>query len=204
MKNKQLSRLVTPSWVVNCIAAATGVLATGAVILLTIFESSTLRFQIFDVQSRSVVDQQQGVYANIAFEAQQSSFLDTLPLLITWACIGLLVYYFAAAIAKSIGQAAAMREKLDYVHASRKDIKRQAFTSLGVRVLATLGWFLFIKISIAVIVPYALASANAAAAEFSLASVGYAVLAVVVLYADVVVHAVFLRLVVLKPRVFGS
>jgi len=204
MKNNQILRLLTPSWVVNFFGIAIGVIATGAVIVLTKYESSALRFQIFDVQSRNIVDQQQGIYANITLEARDSSFLGALPLLITWACVGLLVYYFAMALAKSFGSAAAMREQMDYVNASRAGIKKQAFISLGIRLLATLGWFIFIKLSISFIVPYALASASAAATGFSLQTVGYAVMAVVVLYLDVVIHAIFLRLVLLRPRVFGN
>lgn len=204
MKNKQFLRLLTPSWVVNVVGGAVGLMTTAAVILLTIYESSALRFQIFDVQSRNIVDQQQGIYANITLEAEQSSFIGSLPLLITWACIGLMVYFFAVAIAKSFGQAVALKEQMNYVNASKSSIRKEALTSLGIRLLATVGWFLFIQLSIKVLVPYSLAAASAAATGFSVQAVGYAVLAVIVLYATVVVHAIFLRLVVLKPRLFGS
>jgi hypothetical protein len=198
----QILKLLTPSWLVNFVALASGVLVTAGVIVASLYSGSALRFQIFDVQSRSIVDKQQGIYANITLEAGDNSFLGALPLLITWACIGLLVYFFAASLMKSISKVAVVREQLDYVNASRQQIIREALIALAVRVAATTGWFLFIKLSIAYIVPYALASASAAAAGLSIAAVGYVLMAVIVLYVDVVMHAIFLRLVVLKPRLW--
>lgn len=205
MKNTSVLRLLTPSWVVNVVGVAVGVLATGAVIVLSRFQGSQLRQEIFEVRAQNTAPgATQTAYHNITTNIANNHVLGVAPLFIVWACVGLVVYYFTMAIARSFGQAAALREQMTgYVHISRQSLLRRAMTQLAIRALGVIGWFVFIKLSISFIVPYALAAANIASQNLTLTSIGYAVLAIVVLYADIYVHAVFLRVIALKPRLFG-
>lgn len=204
MQNKQILQLLTPSWVVNVIGIAVAVLVTAAGIVVSQYQGSELQQQIFANQANVDTQTTAGAYESITNNVAENSFLGSLPLLLTWAAVGLVVYFFSMSIARSFGSAASLREQLGYVHLSRQEVLRQTFISLGIRLAATVGWFIFIKFSLSVLVPYALAAASIAAQEFSLQSVGYAVLSATVLYVMVALHAVFLRLIVLKPRLFGG
>lgn len=200
MKHSQKIRLLlTPSWIVSTIGITLGVLATGATIIISRFESSELRRQIFETKDTLDTSAYEGITANIA----DNSFLNSLPLLITWACVGLVVYYFSVSIARSFSQAIELHDEMNYVHVSRQELIRQALRSLAARVVAVIGWFVFIRLSISFIVPYALAAASIASQELSVTNVGYAVLATVIIAADVWIHAIFMRLIALKPRLFG-
>jgi hypothetical protein len=203
LNNKNLILLLTPSWVVNVIGITAGVILSGGAILLAHFTGSALRQQIFEVQTSQAAaspSNYQGVADNLA----NNSFLGALPLLVTWAVAGLVVYFLASAIFKAISQTFALREQMEYVHASKEGIKKDAITHLVIRLTALVLWFLFIKLTLSVIVPYALAASYATAHDLSLQGVLDVVLALAVIYGATLVHAIFLRLVVLKPRLFGN
>jgi hypothetical protein len=203
MKNdKALLSLLTPSWVVNFIGVTLAVLVTAGTIVLSQYQGSELRRQIFEVQNSGAISSD--TYDNITTNIADNSFLNALPLLIVWACVGLVVYYFAVAIIRALGQAVELHDELEYVHVSREARMREALTHLGIRAILIIGWFIFIKLSLSVLVPYALASANVASRSWSISSAGYALLSAVMLYAIVYGHAIFLRLIALRTRMFGT
>jgi len=204
MKNDQkLLLLLTPSWVVNFVGITFGVLATGATIVLSHYQGSELQRQIFEVQAHTNPGAESDSYQTIASNIANNQFLGALPLLLTWAAVGLIVYFFATSIVRSFGQAAELRDELSYVHVSRQERLREAWQHLAIRIAAAVGWFIFIKVTLSVLVPYALSAAKVASQSLSLQSVGYTLLGVGVLYAVVCIHVVFLRLIALKPRLFG-
>lgn len=204
MKQTSAFQVFAPTWVINLVGITVGIITTGLVIVSSKYWGSDLRRQIFEtqdsVQASSVSTSYQDVAANFA----NNSFLGQLPLLFTWACVGLIVYFFAIAIARSFGRAVTLREELTFVNASREDTIRRAWQSLAIRVAATVGWLVFIRITLVIIVPYALAAANAAATGWTIQNVGLALLAVLILYADVYIHALFLRIILLRTRVFSN
>ncbi|CAN5140047.1 hypothetical protein BH09PAT3_BH09PAT3_0500 [soil metagenome] len=201
--NKNALLLLTPSWITNVVGVALGVLVTAGVIVLSRYQGSELRQQIFDVKANTPTNSSAASYQSVADNIANNNFLAAAPLLIVWACVGLVVYFFAMSIARSFGEAFQLHDQLEYVHSSRSDLIKEALLHLVIRALAVLGWFLFIKLSLSILVPYALAAANIASQSLSLSNIGYALLAVIVLYVDICIHAVFLRLIVLKPRLFN-
>jgi hypothetical protein len=204
MKNNQKTLLLLlPSWIVNFVGLTFGILATGATIVLSQYEGSELQRQIFEVQTNGTPGAEADSYRAIADNFANNNFLGALPLLLTWAAVGLIVYYFAIAIVRSFGQAAELRDELNYVHVSRQERLREAWQHLAIRIAAAVGWFVFIKITLSILIPYALSAAKIASQEFSLQAVGYTLLSVGVLYVTACIHAVFLRLIALKPRLFG-
>jgi hypothetical protein len=204
LNNKNLILLLTPSWLVSVIGLTAGVLIAGSTIVLAQFTGSELRRQIFEVQNTQDAVQPSTGYQAITDNFANNSFLSALPLLLTWALVGLAVYFVASAIVKMIKQAVDLREQMDYVHASRDGLKKEAILHLGIRLTALVGWFVFIKLTLSVIVPYALAASYAAAHDFSLQSILDVCLAIAVIYGATWVHAIFLRLITLKPRLFGN
>lgn len=204
MKSSSPLQILAPTWVVNFIGITIGILATGFVIVSSQYWGSDLRRQIFETQDSVQSSSASATYQDVAANFASNSFLGQLPLLVTWACVGLIVYFFAMAIVRSLGNVVTMREELTFVNAAREDTLRRAWQSLAIRVAATIGWVIFIRLSLTYIVPYALAAANAASTGWTLMNAGLAVLAVIILYVDVYIHAIFLRLVLLRTRVFGS
>jgi hypothetical protein len=205
--NKNIALLITPSWVVNFVAVSIAVLLTGAVIVLSRYQGSELRQQIFETQQSSAPTQSQAIsttFTSVGDYIANNKALSNMPLLFAWACAGLLVYFLAISIAKFFGTAVDVHDELEYVHVSRQQLLREALLHLTIRVAAMVGWLLFIELSLKVFVPYALACANIAAQSLSITSVGYGFLAAVVLCFDVYLHAVFLRLIFLRPRLFGA
>lgn len=203
MKNdKKIRLLLTPSWIVNFVGLSLGILATGAVIVLARYQSSDLRSQVFEVQASR--DNSSAAYQNLTDFIANNHVLGAAPLLILWACVGLVVYYFALAIARSFGNAVNLHDQLKYVHVSRQQLVREALQKLGIRVAAVAGWFIFIKLTLSIFWPYALTAAYVASESLSLQSVGYVLLAVLVIYLTVWGHAIFLRLIAQKSRLFSS
>lgn len=200
--NKHSWYLIAPSWVVNFMALTLGLLIVGGTIILSQYQGSELHRQIFEVQERGAISAEG--YDTITDNIASNDFLNSLPLLIVWACVGLIVYYFSVAVIKALTQAAELRDQLNYVHVSREARVREAVMHLAIRAAGIFGWFIFIKISLSVLLPYALAAANIAGQSLSLQSAGYALLAVAVIYVAVCVHAVFLRLILLRARVIGG
>lgn len=200
-QNNDFIRIITPSWVVNFVALTLAILTTGSAIILSQYRGSELSRQIFEVQQRGGVSS--STYDSITTNISNNSFFNALPLMLVWAAVGFVVYFFALALVRSISQAVELRDQLAYVHVSRQDRLREALKNLGLRVLVVIAWFLFFQITVHVLIPYALAASNIAARSLSLQSIGYGLLSIVIIYATVWIHAIFLRLFMLRVRVFG-
>ena len=204
MKHGQnIAKLLTPSWIVSTIGITLGVVAAAAVIVISRYQASDLKLQVFNVQSKADPATTSTVYQKLGDSVANNNVFGVAPLFLVWACVGMGVYFFAISIARSFSEAAELHDELEYVHVSRKNLLHEALIHFIVRAIAIVGWFAFIKLSLAVIVPYALALASIASLHLSLVSAVYVVAAVAILYLDVLGHAIFLRLIALKPRLFG-
>ncbi len=201
--SNKLLELLTPSWLVNLIGLAVGILTTATIIVISSYEGSDLKLQVFQAKTSSQPGSTSVTYDYITKNIADNSFFGALPLLLVWAGVGLMIYFIAMSIARSISQASELRDELNYVHVSRDELLRQNLIRLGLRAAAIFGWIICIVLSVRVFVPYALAAAHVAGQGFSLNSVKYAVLAVAVLYAVVYTQAIFLRLIALRPRLFN-
>lgn len=200
-QNSELVRLLSPSWVVSFVGLTLAILVTGSAIILSQYRGSELSRQIFEVRSGGGATN--STYDSVTTYIGDNGFLNALPLLLVWAAIGLVVYFFAVALVRSIGQAVELRDELGYVHISRQDRLREALKHLTLRALVVVGWFLFVQITMHVLLPYALAASHVAARSLSLQSVGYVLLSVGTIYVAVWIHTIFLRLFMLRTRVIG-
>lgn len=202
--------LLTPSWLVNFIGLSLAILLTAGVIVLSRYQGSELRQQIFEAQSKThssqtaSSDSTDSSYNSAGKYISNNKFLSTAPLLLVWAGAGLVVYYFAVSLAKPLEDVVTMHDEMGYIHASRGQMLRESLQHLALRALAVAGWFIFLKVTMSIFLPYALAAAHIAAQSLTVTDAGYGLLAVLVLYADIWLQAIFLRLIVLRPRVFGN
>lgn len=203
--SKNLIKVLTPSWSVTVFALTFGILLIGATIALTQFENSELSQQVFAVQSRQQSESQStgSVYETITNTMTQNDFLNTVPLLLLWAAVGLGVYYLALSAYKVFSQAATLKEQLGYVHMSRQTLIKQEAARLAVRVGALIAFVLLLRVTISVVIPYVMAIAHIAARDVSVVSGAYVVLGLAVVYVAVWFNTIALRLIVLKTRLLG-
>jgi len=199
---KNLLDLLRPSWVVTVIAGTIAVFTPLLIIVLTKYQASDLKLQVLSAQTHGPATTG-NVYQGVADNLASNQVLGSAPLFIVWACIGLGVYYLTIAIVRAFSEVVELEEELEYVHVSRASLVHEALLHFGVRAAAALAWFGFIKLTMSVIVPYAVALAGIASLELNVLSVGYVLLAAAILYVDICGQAVFLRLIALKPRIFG-
>jgi hypothetical protein len=205
MENRNLLKLITPSWLSGFIGGAVAILVTSAGIVISRYQGSELQQQIFENQANAAANgTANGVYENITANIANNSLLNTVPMLLTWAAVGLVIYYLSVSIGQSMARTVDLREQMEYVHSSRQELMRQATRNTLVRLAAVIAWFVLIKLTIGVFVPYALAAASIAGDSLSFASAGYALLAMAILFGTVQLHAIVLRLIALRPRLFGN
>jgi hypothetical protein len=197
--------LITPSWVSTLLGLVVGLGLTIGTIAVARYQGSQLQQEIFEVHANNTSTSTNATYHNITTHVANNHVIGVAPLFLLWAFVGLIVYYFAVSIVSTLGHAVELHDEMNYVNASRSSLMKTALGELAIRIVALAAWFGFIKVSLSVVLPYALAAAYAAAGNLaSPSNLGTAVLAVLVLFADVYLQAVFFRLVVLKPRVFSN
>lgn len=195
-------KLLTPSWLSNVLGLFVGLVVVAGAIIMSHYQGSQLQQEIFEDHSQSA-GTATGSYHTIINNISNNHVIGVAPLFILWAGVGLAVYYFAVNIVGALTNVLQLKHQLNYVNASRQALVRQAVTRLVVRLLALLAWFGFIKLSLDIVLPYVLSAAHAASPTLaSPSNIAIALLAVIIMYADVHVHAVFLRLMALKPRLF--
>ncbi len=200
--NQQIIRLLTPSWLLIIIGLFTGIFITVATILLSQFQSSELSQQLFFVQSKTPTTSPQ-LYQHLTDSIAHNHVLSVAPLFLVWAGVGLLVYGFSVAVARAFGVAFLLRDQLTYVNASRQTLLREACIKLGIRALALITWFVWLKLTLSIALPYVLAAGHAASVSVSLDSVVAGLVAIVVSTGVVCVHGILLRAIALRPRLLS-
>lgn len=144
-------------------------------------------------------------YTPLPDRLSTSQLISDIPLLIFWMIIGLVAYSFVTAVYRAVTRAVDMGRELDYVHADRQALIRQAVIRLVIRLLALMGWTLYAALTVSSLLPYILAmSAAAKGAGDILLGIGYGAAAVGLAVVFLHIHLIFLRLVTLRPRVFGG
>jgi hypothetical protein len=199
--NKELFlSLFTPSWLSFIIAVVSGLTLTLSVIASVTYQSSPLRLEVIAYKSTHGTTYhvtQTGILAN--------PFIANLPLIAFWAIVGIAVYFFTINTFRAISSTAALKEELDYVNVNRHDLVLSAVEQLAVHIVVLVLWVAYLVFFLHVIIPYCINVAIVAAGDIgALQALGYALFATIVMMVAMHIHAVFLRLLVLRPRVFSS
>jgi hypothetical protein len=85
-----------------------------------------------------------------------------------------------------------------------KSVEREIGTRLTIRLMSVLLWIAFVFFFITLIYPYCVYIARAGIDQLMNWGILHALAAFVVLFASMHVHVVFIRLLLLRPRVFGG
>jgi len=201
---RQIWRATIPSWLSGLIAGVVSLAGVAGTIVVTNYEVSNLRQQVFEAKnSGSPVPgfDYQAITAHIA----QNQVISNLPLFLFWAALGVVVYLLAASLWSGLASAEELREEMDYVNAPRQWILRTILIHLTIRLMVLVLWVIYLQVFLKILLPYVLAAAHVAAtSSLSFSGIGFALLALAVGFLAVHVHTVLLRLLLLKVRVFGN
>lgn len=198
---RALALLVTPSWLSGLIAVATGLFITFGVITAFTLSNSTVQQQLVAWQQ----SQPEPVRtAPDPYSAEvKPSLQNNWPLIIIWAGVGLIVYAVAASIMRSFTRAAELKKSLNYVHAKRELLLRDAAEHIALRVVAALILGFILSEFFRQIIPYSITAAHASAADFfTVEGILYAFLSFAVVALSLHIIAIFLRLALGRVRVF--
>jgi len=201
---RQIWRALLPSWLSGLVAGVVSLAAVAGTIIVTNYEVSGLRQEIFEAQNSGTAVQGFD-YQAITNHLAQNQLISNLPLFLFWAALGVVVYLLATGLWSGLANAEELREELDYVNAPRQWILRTILIHLTVRLMVLVLWVIYLQIFLRILLPYALAAAHVAATSLlSFSGIGYALLALVAGLLAIHVHVVLLRLLLLKVRVFGA
>ncbi len=129
---------------------------------------------------------------------------NRLSTFIVWVIFGTILLLIASSILGAIRQAKRLKTELASSGYRRKSIVADAVWRFVVRSIIVAAWAAYIWVFFAVILSYAISAATIGGSDMpSIIGIGYIVLATLMLVAALFVHVVFLRVLLLRPRVFG-
>lgn len=200
---KLFGQLVTPSWLSGLVAVVASLaLVTTAAVTLHYNGSSLQLLRQTQADSQSVIAQDSNsVNANLT----ANWFVSDIPLLVLWGAVGWLAYLLVTQTIRAFTNAIDLHSELQYVHANRRQQLQQIFLRFGIRLILLVTWLLYAEFTIHVLVPYIMALADAGSGGLGwLADTTYLLSAMGLTVVCVHLHTVMLRLVLLRPRVFGQ
>lgn len=201
---KQIWILLQPSWLSGFIAVAGSAGVVIATLIISNYQGSSLQQVLFEARTGHTITSALG-FQTITDNLASNPFVNNAPLFLFWAALGVIVYLFAITVWGVLSKAEALREELDYVNVSRRELLKQAVANLLIRLTCGALWLGYLELFLKIIFPYALAAAHVAAINIlSLSSIGYALLGFIILAIAVQVHTVFLRLIWLRLRLLGG
>ncbi|HSX36531.1 MAG TPA: hypothetical protein VLG13_00180 [Patescibacteria group bacterium] len=178
------------------------VIVVGTLVIAN-YQGSSLQQQLFE--ARQGVSQTGFNLQTVTDNLARSTFISNLPLFLFWAGLGVIVYLFATSMWGVLAQAEEFREELEYVHAPRHQLVQNTLLHLALRLAALLAWLGYLELFLRLLLPYCLAAAHVAATtQARLSGIGYAFLSFIVLLIALQAHVIFLRLMFLRERMFGS
>lgn len=193
--------LLGPSWLSGVTIMLVSVASCFGIVLVSRYQASSIRLDFLDYQAGQVSH----TYQSVNNDLLSNPLFSNLPLLVFWGLVGIVVYLFAANILTAIHDTAELTNELHYVHADRHKLLWGPARRLFIRLVTLSAWFVYMLFFLHHVVPYCIAASIVASAQFQVwQSSTYVLLAIGVLAAALHVHTIFLRLFLLRPRVFSS
>ncbi len=199
--NKRLFVAVfTPSWLSAVVCILVGLFVSVGVVFVSGYRSSALRLDVITYKT----PQGATAYHAASSGLLANPFIGNLPLIAFWTIVGFAVYLFAINIFRAISSTAELKDEMDYVNVNRHDLLWSAIEQLLVHLGVLIIWVAYILFFLHQILPYCINLALVGTTQItSPLGGGYALLATVVLALAMHLHAIFLRLLLLRPRVFS-
>ncbi len=196
--------LLLPSWLSGMIAIIIGLAIFVGPLLLLHYGSTTQQGIIglnaaYQHSSLTVIEQA------VSSHFLGNQLVGRIVFIAFWGAVGLVVYLLVAGIFRQIKDIVALVEQLGYVHAVRHQLIRYHIMRGLLRIVAVIAWCLLLPLLIYRLIPYGIAAAHTSTINSS--SINNWLLSLLFcLGCMLAIHAltVFLRLMVLRPRLFGS
>ncbi|HVW23108.1 MAG TPA: hypothetical protein VHB51_01305 [Candidatus Saccharimonadales bacterium] len=201
MKNpgvKTLRILFQPSWLSGLVDGLVWMVVVVGGLASTHFVGSSWQLGLFNLGSSS-----SSTYQQLTAQVKDNRLIGNLPLFIFWLGMGLVVYYLAVAVYEAFHNVVEVREEMDYVNVRRQQLLRAAGEQLAARLISLVVWLIYIALFFKQLLPWVLTELRAASVSITAHTIEMAVLAAAVLVVGLHLHTIFLRLVVLKERVFS-
>jgi hypothetical protein len=201
--NRSLYLLVSPSWLSGLLTVVGALALIAATLIATQFPRSNVweLLQTRPEQSQAVNDNYQVI--NDGFSL--NSFISNIPLMIFWAFIGMLVYSLVINLINAYQHAADIKQEMGYVNIDRHKLVHEVVVRFAVQVAVLILWLCFIVLTLKLLLPYSIAAVQYAAGSDKLTDIiFYNVMAFAIMAVSLHLHAVFLRLLRLRPRFFGQ
>jgi hypothetical protein len=200
---KLVEALLLPSWLSATIAIAVGlVLVIGPWLLFHYgsgVQQSTLGLSTVYHQS-SLAAEAQAVSAKFLTNSRVG---DTIFFCL-WAAVGWVIYLVSVNIVKGLGQIWTLSRELHYVNIVRHNVIHEIVVRSAVRVVSIIAWWLLLRFLAYHLIPYSLAAMHDVVVNPCLhnwlTGLWYGLLCVLVVHG----LTVLLRIMVLRPRLFGK
>jgi hypothetical protein len=197
------NKLLTPSWLSGLVAIMAGLAMSVGVIVAFHVANNSFRQQLTAL-SQTQQHQQTLTQPGELPPAQNNSLQANVPVLVLFAFAGVAIYSIATGLVNSVRSLAQIRREINYVNARPKSLLKEFSEQAGLRLGALLVWALFTTVFVRRIIPYAITSAHASAVTvLSVSGIKDAFFAFIVVTLSMHLHAIFLRLVSRRVRVFA-
>lgn len=155
--------------------------------------------------STKLIEESQSTLALFNDTVFGNPLLNKILFLIFWMVVGLVVYLLITGIGAGANSAEEIIEQSKYVHAQTGQIHKEAEIKLAIRLVAIGLLVIFGAVFIKVLLPFSILCARIVASNIH-DPLGwlYAVLGFIVLGCSFYLMTVGIRVVALKPRVFGG
>lgn len=199
-----VSLILRPSWLSGLIAVIAGLVVSIGVIVVFSLSSSDVQQQLLIWQhsqpTRALTTPDQ-----VLAQSDKPTFSGSWPLLVFWSGLGLVVYFVATNVARSIHNAETFRESLSYVNVKKQSLIRIETEVVLVKTVVAVLWVVFTVMFFKKVIPYSITAAHASAADvLSLQGLTYAFLSFMSIAVSVQLHTIFLRLLAGRVRIFTS
>jgi len=191
-------QLLLPSWgslVASLVFSLAVVIGT---VLALYYQASDFR-QLRSLQQAQASSVTQN-YQQVGDGLEHNTFVSNIPLLVFWGVVGMIVYSFVMSLLRAVENAVELEQEMHYVHPNHA-LRRLAFIRLALRVGAAVALFLYLKVTLKIIVPYVIALVYAGTApEGVWVNSVYMVSALVVMAACLHGYVILARLLTLRAR----
>jgi hypothetical protein len=201
IEQKHIKLALTPSLLSGAVGSLVSVALIVCAIVVSLGKSGRLKNDLFAVSYfRSGLN---GHYHSIAHSLDSNNFVSELGLWLFWIVIGLIAYAFAINLFKVVMSFAYFKKSLHYVHAKPHQMIKELLLHTGLRLVAFIAGWILIHICFKNILPYCLAVISSVSKHWSI--IGEVKLVLIMLTLLILWHLLTLivRLLTLKPRVFG-
>jgi hypothetical protein len=131
--------------------------------------------------------------------------LNRMLFFIFWVLVGLVALVMVTGIGRGIGQVNRQLHELQYANLRKTQLEESLMQRALLRTIAALFWFGYGVLFLKFFLPFSILAARIGFTEIrSLTGILYLTLGFVILSASLHLHIVFLRLFLLRPRVFGG